>query len=178
MATYYEICPDEVQDICNSLMSKYREDLTKFGTRILCMFASCEGTSGPKPALKLHGNACAAIVRITSQRDRAAGLADAIIAIDKNVWYNLSEPRQVALIDHELTHLECEDCDDDERPDLKMRKHDWELHGFEDVILRHGPAALEVVDMGSFSDSSTGQRVFDAIESGRPVQVTEEVEEV
>lgn len=101
--------------------------------------------------LKLHGYPCAAIVKINGYAQRVQGLEDACITVDALTWRGLAEDERIALIDHELHHLEVAKdkkgnikSDKNGRPRLKMRLHDWELGGFAAISGRHGKAALEV----------------------------------
>jgi hypothetical protein len=104
----------------------------------------------PIPVLKHQGYAAAAVVKITSYRDRVQGLPDAVITIDKGLWGFLKDEEQAALIDHELQHLELQLDDEGHaksdaqgRPKLKLRLHDVQIGVFDVVIKRHGNAALD-----------------------------------
>src|SRR5690348_15846400 len=97
------------------------------------------------PVLIHQGYPTAAVVRITSLRDRALAMPDAIITVDRATWQTLSAPQKDALIDHELDHLEWTVDKDQQpkadalgRPKLKMRRHDHQLGWFADVARRHG----------------------------------------
>ena len=93
-----------------------------------------------------------AVVRITPLKDRALGMADASIVIDRAGWLALSQLQREALVDHELTHLTRKVdketgellVDALDRPKLVMRRHDHQIGFFCDVAARHGEAAPEV----------------------------------
>jgi hypothetical protein len=163
------MCPDEVSALMKQVLREHHKLLHDAAVTVLCMFADAgEDEEGrPVPAVKLHGVPCAATVRKTSARDRACGMADAVITIDKRIWYTIGDPARLALLDHELEHLAV-DFDEDgslrldtsERPVVKIRLHDWELHGFENVVERHGLAAIESLSLRDFFNTPAGQLVF------------------
>lgn len=117
------------------------------------------------PALKHHGYPAAAIIKINSLEQRTLGQADALLTIDACSWSELDEEGRLALLDHELEHLQVlaekpvgimytnefgalqgivrrDECG---RPRLKMKLHDWQLGGFRAVAQRHKEKALEIV---------------------------------
>lgn len=122
--------------------------------------------------LKHQGYPAGAVVRITPLKDRALGMADATIVVDRCGWLALSQRQRDALIDHELTHLEIKtdepDGSDDPvpvfdglgRPKLVMRKHDHQFGWFDEVAQRHGQASAEVRQARVLMESS-GQLYFD-----------------
>jgi len=127
-----------------------------------------EDTGEPKgPALKLRGVACLAVTRVVGLKLRTHGLEDAEIVIDGDRWPELSQGERVALLDHELTHLEL-NCDkhganrrdDLGRPKLKMRPHDHEFGWFDEVAERHGINSIEVRQARQFQED-WGQLYFD-----------------
>jgi hypothetical protein len=103
------------------------------------------------PALKLHGVACAALVRVTKLKDRVKGVEDAMIEIDADEWGNRPLATQRAILDHECSHLiivtdgktGVVETDDAGRPKLKLKPDDYTINGQFDVIERHGKDALE-----------------------------------
>lgn len=120
------------------------------------------------PCLKHQGYPAGAVVRITPLKDRALGIADATIVIDRAGWLALSQRQRDALVDHELTHLARKVdketgemvCDALDRPMLKMRKHDYQLGFFDEVAARHGEASPEVRHARRLMEHS-GQLYFD-----------------
>ena len=83
-------------------------------------------------------------MKVNSEKHRAQGLPDASIVIDQDAWGDLSDQSRIALIDHELEHLERylraknEPLEDDlGRPKLKVKLHDWQLGGFRSISERH-----------------------------------------
>jgi Putative phage metallopeptidase len=115
-----------------------------------------------------QGYPAGAVVRITPIKDRAVGIADATVTVDRAGWLTLSQRQRDALVDHELTHLHWvtdEDgdhlCDALGRPKLKMRKHDHQYGWFDEVAQRHGTASPEVRQARRLMESTSGQYYFD-----------------
>lgn len=131
-----------------NVMKKYHSDLHDAGVRIDCLIARCEEGD----PIIVRGFAALATIRITSARDRAMGMADAIMTIDGEAMPAWSEKRLQAVIDHELTHLEIAvdkksgrpKEDDNGRPKLRIRKHDREFGWFDDTARRFGNDSVEV----------------------------------
>jgi len=103
------------------------------------------------PALKLHGVAALAIIRVVPQNFRARGLGDAEIQIDQDWWTDNGDPERMALLDHELCHLApWKDADnqwvrdDTGRIQLKLKNHDHDYGWFDEVAKRRGKFAAEV----------------------------------
>jgi hypothetical protein len=102
-------------------------------------------------ALKHGGYPCFATIQILGPKDRGANRGDVLLCVDAYRWPELDELTQVAVLDHELTHLEL--VTDDEgtvryddygRPKLRMRLHDI-CHGwFSEVAKRHKGHSIEV----------------------------------
>lgn len=170
MATYRKV-DSEVSTIIKELVKEHHQELEEAGVRVGARFAYAPvnlSTGEPKgEALKHHGYAAAAVVRIVSHRDRVAGMPDAMIDIDGQAWADeWNEERRRAILDHELTHLEVvrdEDgaikLDDCHRPKLKMKLHDWQLGGFADIAKRYKEASIEVEAARAMADKH-GQLLF------------------
>lgn len=58
------------------------------------------------PAIKHHGVPALGVVKITNLKYRVAGLGDAEIVIDGDAWAEMTKRERIALLDHELTHIE------------------------------------------------------------------------
>jgi hypothetical protein len=103
-----------------------------------------------EPAVKLHGYACAAKVKINSYADRVEGKPDATITIDAAEWAEMDDLRRQALIDHELNHLEVQRDEEGQvksdahgRPKLKIRLHDVEVGVFDRIIAKYESECLD-----------------------------------
>lgn len=180
MPTTYETCDEEIRELVNELIEKHHADLKEAGASIELLSAR-----NPKgPAVKLHGYACAAIVKVNSYKDRVEGKEDATIMIDADEWGTTPDDRRRAILDHELHHLvvkrktrrkgrrrrggsenidgiaEAEVGqilrDDLARPILKCRLHDLVVGGFIVIAKRHRDASLEYAHIKHCLDE-TGQ---------------------
>ncbi len=159
----YSAAPDALTVIDN-MQVEYHGELDGVTVAALFVF-DLESTM---PVLKHQGYPAQAVARITPVRERALGLADASIVIDRSNWLTLSQRQRDALIDHELTHLERvldketgqPVCDVLDRPKLAMRRHDYQLGWFDEVAQRHGEASPEVRQAKQLMEAS-GQLYFD-----------------
>ena len=78
--------------------------------------------------------------------------ADAEIIVDKYLWDEMTHRQRLALIDHEITHLEFQKdedgylkTDDLGRPKLKLRRHDFCIEGFSVIARRYGEDSNELI---------------------------------
>lgn len=166
----YEEAPAEVLRIRDEMLGKYHTELAEAGVEIDCLFAhSKTDKNGDQtgPALKLHGYQCAAVVKVIGLKERTKGQGDAEIVIDGDRWDEWSADEKSALIDHELEHLElCYDKDgnlkrdDQDRPKLRVRKHDHQFGWFDSIARRHGKAAFEVQQANEFVLSETAMQLY------------------
>jgi hypothetical protein len=150
----YDDCDGKTYQMIKSTMAQYHPDLAGADVTVRAVFAHNEDKDGNAVcAVKAHGHTAAAKIQVTSLQDRARGLADCKLTIDHYSWERMAESRRIALIDHELEHLELKTDDDGvvyddrNRPKLKCKLHDWLLAGFASIIERHGEAAVEHREM-------------------------------
>lgn len=158
----YSAAPD-VCDVIRNMHYDHHIDLVQVTVGALFVFDQNEPH---EPCLKHQGYPAAAVVRITPLKDRAQGLPDAQIVVDRAYWLACTQPQRDALIDHELTHLERvvsktgkPKVDALDRPKLAMRKHDVQTGWFNEVAERHGAASPEVRQAKALV-ASTGQLYF------------------
>ena len=154
--------------VIERMQEAHHEDLDE--VTISALFAFDNESS--LPVLKHQGYPAGATVRITALKDRALGVADAQIIVDRAGWLALSGRQRDALIDHELTHLEVKTEEEEGakdpvavydvlgRPKLLMRKHDHQFGWFDEVAQRHGEASPEVRQARVLMEKS-GQLYFD-----------------
>ncbi len=110
----------------------------------------------PTEAAITHaGSTCWATIRINGPKERGAGRGDCLLTVDAYRWPELSERQQLAILDHELTHLElvvdgagAVIRDDYKRPKLRARHHDVHFGWFWSVAERHGADSVECEQMG------------------------------
>lgn len=148
MSKTYENAPDTVNEQIDDLMNKYHKPLIEAGVTVHALFAI---STGGAAAVSAGGYPALACVRIVNLKDRTKGMKDAEITIDAEKFDEMTEPEQLALLDHELHHLMTVASDTAPfkrdavgRPVLAMRKHDVQIGWFEAIALRHGAAAPEV----------------------------------
>lgn len=151
-------------------MEQYHPALKENGVSIDIMLAhGPTNDEGDKlgPAVKHHGRACKAKIRVIGLKDRAAGRADAELILDGDVCDTWGDEEAAAIIDHELTHLELstfEDGtikrDDLERPKLRIRLHDIEFGWFDSVARRHKKHATEVQQAIELLDDHTFRQLY------------------
>lgn len=119
------------------------------------LFVSVDDPEKEVP-LKHHGHQAAAIIRVVSQRDRAAGGPDVLLEIDSHQWNDMDDDEKTSLLDHECVHVDFPgakqspdgtawwpETDSLDRPKVGMRPHDWECGGFYSIVERHGQDAHE-----------------------------------
>ena len=118
------------------------------------------------PALTHQGYSAAALIRITSLRERANGAGDAQLILDEIIWKDSTQAQRSAIFDHELEHLQISrdrlgglKTDALGRPKLKLKKHDIVVGGFSSIIHRHKHQAIEAT------------AIKQAVESARAVQL-------
>lgn len=116
------------------------------------------------PAVKRGGYPALATIKPLPLKDRVMKEGDALLVIDESEWYELKPAQRVALLDHELSHIDTIDRDESDpnedrgegaskvtwktddigRPKLKSVKGDWNAgDGFAAVVARHGASAIE-----------------------------------
>lgn len=145
---------DVVFQIRDEAMKKWHQALHDAKVRVGILYAESEDG----PAIKKGGYAVLALVGPLSLKWRVLTDLDALITIDKTQWDELEDDSKVAVLDHELSHLDVvtEDNgfggtrikrDDIGRPKLKTIDGDWNGgDGFIEVIKRHGEAAIELIN--------------------------------
>ena len=139
----YRNAYDVLGPILSKLIKKHHYELDEAGVTVESLWAVGE--------LKHHGYPAAAVIKIMSQEQRAAGSSDCRLKVSLEVWDEATDMQREALLMHELEHLvllreengavKTDDC---HRPRLKCKLHDWELGGFASIAERYGDDAMEV----------------------------------
>lgn len=163
MKTYSAASADLLKRI-ERMQAEHHPDLAKVTIGALFVFDDEKSES----VLKHQGYPAAAVVRITSLKDRALGISDALIVVDRAHWSSLDAARMNALVDHELEHLTTvldldtgkPKFDGMDRPKLSMRQHDHQLGWFDAIARRHGEASPEIVQARALLEQ-TKQLYFD-----------------
>lgn len=163
MSKSYSNASEDVYKRIERLRDKHHKELENVTIGALFVFVD-----GTEQCLTHGGYPAAAVARITPLRDRAAGLPDAMIVVDRFVYSSLTGPQCEALLDHELYHFERvmskqtgkPKVDAVNRPKLQIRKHDRQFGWFDEIALRHGQHSVEVMQAKAVLDQ-TGQLYFD-----------------
>ncbi len=146
----------ELQDALKLVLKRNYSDLTKEKVTIDLLEAMPgldeKGEEKDEHAIVVGGYPADGCCSVTPYRWRVKGCADAEIQIDKHWWDHHSEKERLALIDHELYHLELKRNKKDDtvrrddlgRPKLGIRKHDREFGWFDEVAERNGEHSHEV----------------------------------
>lgn len=149
MATTYQQAEGDVLKVLNEAIEKWHQPLKEAGVEIGVLMATNEAGA----AVKHGGYPAFATVKIVSLKDRVLKKCDAEILIDQYEWDQMKPQHRLAVVDHELTHIELAKeplssriiLDDLGRPKLKTRKGDWNGgDGFAEIVERHGDYSAEV----------------------------------
>lgn len=158
---HYDKPPKDAPSMVKELIKTVHTELAEAEVKVAVLSVLPSGSSDKKqtPAIKHQGYPAIALIKINSVRDRAEGKADATILVDAKKWEEMTETQRRAVIDHELTHLQVVrddqghvESDDQGRPKLKMRLHDWQIGGFAEVANRNKAAAPEVMQAKAFNE--------------------------
>lgn len=160
MPTSYSLADADTRNELARVMARYHERLYAAQVRVIVLFAR----NPDGPAVKSGGYPALACIKPLPLKDRVVKDGDALLVIDEGEWYELKPAQRVALLDHELSHLDTIDrdgsdpnedrgegaskvtwkTDDIGRPKLKSVKGDWNIgDGFAAVVARHGQNAIE-----------------------------------
>lgn len=165
MGKRYEKASSDVEGRIAKLVDDfYHESLSKVTIGALFVY----DTESSDPVLTHQGYEAAGLCRIVSARERASGLPDVQIILDRAVYSGLNAKQKNALIDHELYHIEPvlneetneQKYDAQDRPKLRIRKHDHQFGWFDEIANRHGEHSNEVRQAKKLIEDS-GQLYFD-----------------
>lgn len=163
MSKTYDKAPKEILNILDQVQSEFHLDHVEAKLRIGVVMVGPEVNKDGEetgPAISKHGHRAVCKTRLVSARDRLNTPYDAMIDIDEKIWETLTEDQQHAMIDSALTAIELiegKEGDkfaeaDDGRPRLKIRKEDFMVSGYEQVIRRHKDSALEYREIKAIWD--------------------------
>lgn len=146
--SWYSIANEEINLTIQEVMKKNHGDLHAEGVTITAMIARSE----EGPAIKVRGCEAAGCIRITKLMERTLGLGDAVMILDGERLDAWSSKRLQAVIDHELRHLVLAknkktgqiQRDDEGRPKLRIRPHDFEFGWFARTAELYGEESYEV----------------------------------
>jgi hypothetical protein len=146
--SWYSIANEEVNLTIQKVMKENHGDLHAAGVTITALIARSE----EGPAIKVRGSEAAGSIRITKLAERTLGLGDALMTLDGERMDAWTSKRLQAVIDHELRHLMLAknkktgqiQLDDEGRPKLRIRPHDFEFGWFARTAELYGEESYEV----------------------------------
>jgi hypothetical protein len=146
--SWYSIANEEVNLTIQKVMKENHGDLDAAGVTITALIARSE----EGPAIKVRGSEAAGCIRITKLAERTLGLGDALMTLDGERMDAWTSRRLQAVIDHELRHLMIAknkktgqiQLDDEGRPKLRIRPHDFEFGWFARTAELYGEESYEV----------------------------------
>jgi len=146
--SWYSIANEEVNLTIQKVMKENHGDLHAAGVTITALIARSE----EGPAIKVRGSEAAGSIRITKLAERTLGLGDALMTLDGERMVAWTSKRLQAVIDHELRHLMLAknkktgqiQLDDEGRPKLRIRPHDFEFGWFARTAELYGEESYEV----------------------------------
>lgn len=146
--SWYAIANEEVNLTIQKVMKENHGELFAAGVTITALIARSE----EGPAIKVRGCEAAGCIRITKLTERTLGLGDAVMILDGERMDAWTSKRLQAVIDHELRHLVLAKSkktgeiqrDDQDRPKLKIRLHDFEFGWFARTAELYGEDSYEV----------------------------------
>lgn len=142
----FAACDKEVTDRITGLLKKFHPEMVKHEVTVGALFCYDDEDEN-KPCVMLHGRECLAVVQIVSAKNRAAGMPDALITIDRGRYQKAASRRRESLLAHELHHLilKPKEVDGAGRPKLVMREHDRQFGWFDEIAKRYGDDAWEII---------------------------------
>ena len=146
--SWYSIANEEVNLTIQKVMKENHGELHAAGVTITALIARSE----EGPALKVGGKEALGCIRVTKLTERTLGLGDALMILDGESMIAWSSKRLQAVIDHELRHLMLAknkrtgeiQLDDEGRPKLRIRPHDFEFGWFARTAELYGEESYEV----------------------------------
>ena len=169
MGATYEAADDGVMNLIYKVQKTLHKPHADAGVTIQAVMAHPpvdENGDATGPAIKVRGHAVGARIRVTTLKQRAMGDKDLEIEIDDDGWDVLSYEETVALIDHELRHVDLKTKegvlvrDDLGRPMFTKRYHDVEFGWFFDNARQHGAVSPEVRQLARFLTSEHYTQCF------------------
>lgn len=155
MATVF-IADKDVKALVHSVRDEYCPHLKGIDATVLFVMAkTSELTGEPRgPALRSHGYPAQAVIKICNPQEYALTKAEVIIKIDGAVWTKLTQEQRIALIHHQWCHVGVVRnnrgyalTDNNGRARIFIKRHDFQIAGFNEVIAAHGEASQELIQI-------------------------------
>lgn len=147
MSKTYQKSKEETRQVLNKVLMMYYEELHQLNVSIDLVDVY---DTGDKPALTVRGQEALACIRCMPLKERVMGRGDVEITIDAHKWKTLTDRQKMALLDHELYHLEFKRDKDDNlimddlnRFVFKLKHHDREFGWFDEIARRWGGDSIE-----------------------------------
>lgn len=147
----FQRADDDLLKLVATTLKKHHKALADAGVTVQVLM---------KDELKHQGYPAYASVKRVSLKDRVLGHSDVEIVIDASRWALLSPAQRIAIVDHELTHVDLKigkggktEIDDAGRPKITLRPHDHQFGWFDEVAERHGKDSIEVEQAQQFFDA-------------------------
>lgn len=167
MPTVYKRCGVDVENLAGELLHKYEDHKPVLEAKVSIDYLFAYNESG-RAAIRQNGYPCLGLTRKIGLKDRVKGAADAEIILDGDWWEKANDRERRGLLDHELHHVSPKmkngafDTDDQGRPKIELRKHDWQFGWFGIIAERHGKWSQECVQAKSIMDKD-GQLFWPSI---------------
>jgi hypothetical protein len=173
---------DEMTDGVRLMIDQHHPRLAEAGVKVGIMVAY----NPDGDALTHGGYPAAASMKVVKLKDRVTKGYDAEMSVDERVWRDLTDAQRLALLDHELCHIDTVDVppkqlkelpadaprwktDDIGRPKLRSVPGNWNAgDGFTQVVSRHGLNAIEYRNIAHAKASADQARA-----AGEPDRATE-----
>ena len=169
MPKTFKKADEQSRKLFDRATKNWHPEIVAANLRVALIFVepACNKDGEPSaPAITTAGMRVAAKTRCVTRKRRVYNPHDVEIEIDALLWGQLSEQERLALLDHELHHVEVFKSksgafltENDDRPVVRLFKDDYMLTGFVAVAKRHGESSLEVKAMKILWDSC-GQALF------------------
>jgi rubrerythrin len=158
MPTTFAFAEKPVMSLVRDAIVSWHPNLLVADVRVGVLMAN----SPDGPAIKHGGYPALATMKVIGHKDRLSKKYEAELTIDAMDWSDLPEECRMALLDHELSHIDLVPLspakkklaeergkpwwkiDYHERPRLRSVKGDWNAgDGFKAACARHGKNAIE-----------------------------------
>ena len=156
MSAIYDTPPKEAVDMLAAVMQEFKEFEPLVAAGVTCELSFAFGREKKdgtlSPALKHGGHTVNGIAKKIGPEDRAHGRPDCRITVNGDFWKTAKDEEKRALLHHELYHFDLvtDDAgdvkrDDNDRPEIKYRHHDYEVGFFALSAERFGRASQECI---------------------------------
>ena len=152
MAIRYDFLEADDVDLIEEALTAYHPRLISLNCTVRAIMAEkLNRDEEMVPCLKGYGGVFAlAKISVIKPRGKIFVKHDAEIVICKASWTPLNRAQKLAVLDHELTHLEPNldkeghpIIDEDGRPLMKLRPDDFIVWGFHSIIAKHKENSME-----------------------------------